>query len=190
LSGGAIPRHFFTAEDISRLVREGKSDTLLLGADDVITAEAEDKAFRLGLHLIRESSSAQVKEPAPAVQGGNPLPPLLVINGSGVGLEPFGGDPAAIAANVRLKDVVTSRDGSSMAAGYMALEKSGFPWTLTYDEIDIILEGELVITRGAERVSGNRGDVIFIPKGSSIEFSTPASVFFVYVTFPADWNKA
>lgn len=189
MSGGTIPRHFFTAEDITRLTREQKSDTLLLGADDVITAEAEDQAYRLGLHLIRESSSTQVKEQAPAAQEGKSLPPLLVIKGSGVELEPFGGDPAAVAANVRLKDVITSRDGSPMAAGYMALEKGGFPWTLTYDEIDIILEGELVITRGTERVSGKTGDVIFIPKGSSIEFGTPSSVSFVYVTFPADWNK-
>lgn len=160
----------------------------MLGADDVITAEAEDQAFRLGLHLIRESSSAQVKEPAPVEQEGKSLPPLQVIRGSGVELEPFGGDPAAVAANVRLKDVITSRHGSPMAAGYMSLQKGGFPWTLTYDEIDIILEGELVITRGSERVSGRPGDVIFIPKGSSIEFGTPSSVLFVYVTFPADWN--
>ena len=29
-------------------------------------------------------------------------------------------------------------------------------WTLTYDEIDIVLEGELVITRGGEQVRGKR----------------------------------
>ena len=38
-------------------------------------------------------------------------------------------------------------------------------WTLTYDEIDIVLEGELVITRGGEQVRGKTGDVIYIPKG-------------------------
>jgi ethanolamine utilization protein EutQ len=105
-----------------------------------------------------------------------------------VELQAFGDEPAAKAANVRLKDVVTSTDGAPVAAGYMALDRGGFAWTLNYDEIDIVLEGELVIRRGAEEVSGGPGDVIYIPQGSSIEFTTPSHVRFVYVTYPADWQ--
>lgn len=143
------------------------------------------------MRIIREAGTARSADelrPPQSTPDKN-LPPLLVIQGRGVNLEPFA-DPAAGPANVRLKDVVTSRDASPMSAGYMSLEKGGFPWTLTYDEIDIILEGELVITRGSESISGRQGDVIFIPKGSSIVFSTPSVVRFVYVTFPADWIKA
>lgn len=76
-----------------------------------------------------------------------------------------------------------------MAAGYMALDKGEFPWTLSYDEVDIVLEGELVITRGSEVVRGGPGDCIFIPKGSSITFGTPGRTRFVYVAFPANWNE-
>jgi len=93
--------------------------------------------------------------------------------------------------------VVTTDDGSPMAAGYMTLDaarggpKGGaeLPWTLSYDEIDVVLEGELVITRGAEVVRGGPGDVIFIPKGSRITFGTPGHTRFVYVAFPANWNE-
>jgi ethanolamine utilization protein EutQ len=82
-----------------------------------------------------------------------------------------------------------------MAAGYMALDATQpgggvFAWTLTYDEVDIVLEGELVITRAGEQVSGRAGDVIFIPKGSSITFGTPSYTRFVYVAYPANWNEA
>jgi ethanolamine utilization protein EutQ len=90
---------------------------------------------------------------------------------------------------VRLKDVVTSEDGSPMAAGYMALDRGEFAWALTYDEIDVVLEGELVITRGTEAVRGGPGDCIFIPKGSSITFGTPNRTRFVYIAFPANWNQ-
>jgi len=55
--------------------------------------------------------------------------------------------------------------------------------------VDVVLEGELVIRRGSEVVRGGPGDCIFIPKGSSITFGTPSRVRFVYVAFPADWNK-
>jgi ethanolamine utilization protein EutQ len=103
-------------------------------------------------------------------------------------MDPFGEGLAAPESHVRLKDVVTREDGSAMAAGYMAMEKGEFPWTLTYDEVDIVLEGELVIRRGDTVARGGPGDVIFIPKGSSITFSTPSRVRFVYVAYPADWN--
>ena len=37
-------------------------------------------------------------------------------------------------------------------------------------------------------VLGKPGDVLFIPKGSAIEFGTPSAVRFFYVTYPADWQ--
>lgn len=162
----------------------------MLGAEDVLTQEAEDLALRLGVSIIREKATAQTILPsASAPSTKSELPALRVVHGSTVSLEEFHPDPAAKAAHVRLKDGITSADGSPVAAGYMALERGGFPWTLTYDEIDIVLEGELVITRGQETVHGQAGDIIYIPRGSNIEFSTPSTVRFVYVTYPADWEK-
>ncbi len=174
-------RQLFSAADIRRVAREQKSDVLVVGPQDLITPEAVDVARELGVRLVRESTAAP-KTP-------HALPPLKVVRGAGVSMQAFGANLATPGTNVRLKDVITSGDGAPMAAGYMALDKGEFPWTLSYDEIDIVLEGELVITRGAEQVRGGPGDTLFIPKGSSITFGTPSHVRFVYVTFPADWNQ-
>lgn len=187
---GFMPRQLFTAADIRRVAREQKSDLLILSPDDLITPEAVDVARELGVRLVREAPSS----PAAADPPTRPalpvaLPPLKMVLGASVVLDPFGEGLATPGTNVRLKDVVSSADGSSMAAGYMALEKGEFPWTLTYDEVDIVLEGELVITRGEVAVHGGPGDVIFIPKGSSITFGTPSQVRFIYVAFPANWNE-
>ena len=172
-----MTRQLFVASDIRRLVHEQKSNLLIVGPDDLITPEAQDVARELGVQIRREEAAN--KAPAPAT-----LPPLKVVHGANVVLESF--EPGA-SANTRLRDVITSGNGSPMGAGYMSLERGEFPWTLNYDEVDIVLEGELVITRGGERVRGGPGDCIFIPKGSSITFGTPAGVRFFYVTFPADW---
>lgn len=91
-------------------------------------------------------------------------------------------------SQVGLTDVLTSEDGSPMAAGYMAWSKCFFPWTLNYDEVDVVLEGELHIRSEGQTVVGRVGDVIFIPKGSVIEFGTPSHTRFLYVTYPADWQ--
>jgi ethanolamine utilization protein EutQ len=188
-----MPRQLFTAADIRRLGREQKSDLLFLSPDDLVTPEAVDVARELGIQLMREAPAEQFPAGSspPAERSGirRPLPPLKAVRGGGVVMDPFGVGLAAPEMNVRLKDVITAVDGSSMAAGYMALEKGEFPWTLTYDEVDVVLEGELVITRDGKSVRAGAGDTIFIPKGSSIKFGTPDYVRFIYVAFPANWDE-
>jgi ethanolamine utilization protein EutQ len=183
-----MAHQFFTAADIIQLANLRKTNVLLLGVDDIVTSEAEDVAQALGIRLLREGADMPESVHIAEITGSD-LPPLKKVSGFGLKLEPFGSGGAGEAANVRLKDVITSADRSPMASGYMTLEKGEFSWTLNYDEVDIVLEGELVITRGRESVRGNAGDVIFIPKGSNITFGTPSRVRFVYVTYPADWNK-
>jgi ethanolamine utilization protein EutQ len=191
-----MPRQLFTAEDIRRLSHE-KTETLVLGHDDIITHEASDVAYALGVKVIRETASgiALRTEPVPAASplalraGVSDLPPLKVVRMASVQVEPFLEGKTTPGTNVWLKDVVVTEDRSPMGAGYMSLDKGEMQWTLTYDEIDIVLEGELVITRGSEQVRGKTGDVIFIPKGSSITFGTPSWTRFVYVVFPVNWNE-
>ena len=184
-----MPRQLFTAEDIRRLSREN-TETLVLGHDDIITHEASDVAYALGVKVIREtgSSAGFKKESSPAISNAN-LPPLKVVRMANVQVEPFLEGKTTPGTNVWLKDVVVTEDRSPMGAGYMSLDKGEMQWTLTYDEIDIVLEGELVITRGHEQVRGKSGDVIYIPKGSSITFGTPSWTRFVYVVFPVNWNE-
>lgn len=182
-----MPRQLFTAEDIRRLARE-KMETLVLGDDDIITHEASDVAYALGVKVIRETgSSASFKTNSRQVT--TDLPPLKVVRMANVQVEPFVEGKTTPGTNVWLKDVVVTQDRSPMGAGYMSLDKGEMQWTLAYDEIDIVLEGELVITRGSEQVRGKTGDVIYIPKGSSITFGTPSWTRFVYVVFPVNWNE-
>src|SRR5512147_657858 len=182
-----MSRQLFTAEDIRRLARE-RVETLLLAPDDIVTHEAIDTAFALGVKLIREtgSTSGLARGAPPVIPN---LPPLKVVKMSNVQVEPFLEGKTTPGTNVWLKDVVVTQDRSPMGAGYMSLDKGEMQWTLTYDEIDIVLEGELVITRGSEQVRGKTGDVIYIPKGSSITFGTPNWTRFVYVVFPVNWNE-
>ena len=182
-----MPRQLFTAEDIRRLSRE-HTETLVLGHDDIITHEASDVAYALGVKVIRETGSSVALNKGLVPPTSN-LPPLKVVRMANVQVEPFLEGKTTPGTNVWLKDVVVTQDRSPMGAGYMSLDKGEMQWTLTYDEIDVVLEGELVITRGNEQVRGKTGDVIYIPKGSSITFGTPSWTRFVYVVFPVNWNE-
>ncbi len=73
---------------------------------------------------------------------------IKVIDGSSV---KFGRFDGAQPHCVGLTDLVTDQDGSSMAAGFMQWENAFFPWTLNYDEIDMVLEGELHVRHQGKR---------------------------------------
>ena len=113
---------------------------------------------------------------------------VLHVDGRRVEMEPFPFNIRRPEMDVRLADVITGRDGSPMAAGFMTLHKGQFPWTLNYDEIEFVIEGELHIITDEGVTVGLPGDVIFIPKGSKIQFATPGWAKFLYVTYPADWS--
>jgi len=110
---------------------------------------------------------------------------VVLVKGDSVQMGLFDGAPGH---GIGLTDVITGADKSRMSVGYMSWENAFFPWTLNYDEINVVLEGELHIRAGGKTYIGKPGDVFSIPSGSSIEFGTPTSVRFVYVTYPADWD--
>lgn len=141
--------------------------------------------------LVRKMLAESRPEPAPSAADGGQNQEVHILAS---GIKRIKGDRVQLSQfvgvsdhQVGLADVITSADKSSMAAGFMAWKECFFPWTLNYDEVDIVLEGELHIRNGGQTVVGKAGDVIFIPKGSSIEFGTPSTVRFFYVTYPADY---
>ncbi|WP_022941750.1 ethanolamine utilization acetate kinase EutQ [Psychromonas hadalis] len=110
---------------------------------------------------------------------------IVLIQGSAVQLEVFDGAPGK---NIGLTDVIGPEDKSNMGVGYMGWENAFFPWTLTYDEINVVLEGELHVKTASGTSIAKPGDIIFIPKGSTVEFGTPTHVRYIYITYPADWS--
>ena len=87
------------------------------------------------------------------------------------------------------RDLFSLEEAPRLGCGLMVMEKSTFPWTLTYDEMDYIIDGRLDILVGGETVSAGPGEVIHIPKGSQIQFSAKGKVRFLYFVYPADWQK-
>lgn len=131
--------------------------------------------------LAEGAGTATGPAPVAAARG------VKLVPGRDVVMEPFPFPGPGPDQRVHATDVVTSADGSPIAAGYLTLTAGSFPWTLTYDEVQIVLEGELHIGTAQGTRVGRPGDVLYVPKGSAITFGTPTWARFVYVTFPADW---
>lgn len=90
---------------------------------------------------------------------------------------------------VTIKEILGAKDSPNMSSGFMTMDKSSFTWTLTYDEIDYVIEGTLEFIVDGQKYSGKAGDVFYIPNNSTVTFSTPDHVKFFYVTYPANWAE-
>lgn len=86
-------------------------------------------------------------------------------------------------------DLFSLQESPRLGCGIMEMEKTTFPWTLEYDEIDYVISGRLSVIYGDRTVTAGPGEVILIPKGSRIQFSVPDKARFLYVTYPADWQN-
>ena len=184
-------RKVWTADDVLRHARAGAAE-LVVGESDLLTPLARDVASEQRLRIVvgragPEPTAEIVKPRVKHVPGASTLP-----------LDPFPAELGRPRMDVRLKDVVTGADGLPMAAGVMSLREGTFAWHLDYDEVEYVIEGELHITTTADGgatsedsvVVGRPGDVIAVPKGTSITFGTPSWAKFLYVTYPADWGGA
>lgn len=109
---------------------------------------------------------------------------VLKVAAQSVKCEPFQGRN-----DVRLKDIVTLEESPRIGAGIMEVDHADFPWTLTYDEFDYIIEGTLEIEVDGRVISGSAGDILHIPKNTAIHFRSPGYTRFAYFVYPADWES-
>lgn len=90
---------------------------------------------------------------------------------------------------VYTRDVFTLDESPRLGCGIMEMTDTTFDWNLQYDEIDYVIEGTLSIVCNNRVTTAKAGEVILIPKGSSIKFSVDGFARFMYVTYPANWAE-
>lgn len=110
-----------------------------------------------------------------------------LVRGSSIAFDRF--ETGNSADKVGIKDIFNIRESPNMGAGFMTIEKTTFPWTLNYDELDYVIEGVLEITINGRKYTGKQGDVFYIPKGTGITFGSPGFCKFYYTTYPANWAE-
>lgn len=110
---------------------------------------------------------------------------IIGIDPAGVRLDKF---PFPIESDkVWLRDLLSLEESPRLGCGVMEMDHTEFEWTLSYDEVNTVIEGTLDILVEGRRVRATAGQVIFIPKNTKIKFSTPDKARWMYVCYPANW---
>lgn len=178
-----MPTPVIVAADIRQAAQRGAA-RIEVGPGTIVTPLAVDEARERGVEVVEVSSAASRSQPASP-----PRPRVRHVTTRGLVLDPFPlpGPPPEL--DVRLRDVITAEHGAPVAVGVMSLRAGSFPWHLTYDEVQVVLEGELHLGTDAGTVIGLPGDVLFVPKDTQVTFATPGWTRFLYVTYPAAWSE-
>ena len=80
---------------------------------------------------------------------------------------------------------IASPESKNMTAGYIKL-KPGYDkeFVCPVDEIDLFLEGSLTYTCEEKTFTAQKGDIVFIEKGSKVKCITEGGCFGFFVTYP------
>ena len=79
-----------------------------------------------------------------------------------------------------------AEDMSELAAGFARMTNARFPWTIKYDEILLVLEGDLTVHTAEGSFSAGPHDAIWLPKGTALEYEAENALVF-YAIHPANW---
>ncbi|WP_019851564.1 cupin domain-containing protein [Desulfitobacterium sp. PCE1] len=119
----------------------------------------------------------------PFMAEGEPQSGLKIVRGRTVNYVDF--DTGKPGANAAYREVV-DQDESQMSAGFLTIEKSSFDRKLNCEEIQIVLEGSLAVTINGKTFEACQGDVLHVPKGSQVTWSSSGYVKIFCVTYPAN----
>jgi ethanolamine utilization protein EutQ len=178
-----------TAEDVRAAARAG-TRSIAVEEGTIVTPLARDEAKDRDVTLAPAPAPAEGAGAGSHARAGGAGRPRTItrVETRGLELDPFPFPVPPAAMDVRLRDVITAADGAPVAAGLMSLREGSFPWELTYDEVQFVLEGELHLGTEHGTVIGLPGDVLYVPEGTKLTFGTPSWARFLYVTYPAEWG--
>lgn len=93
------------------------------------------------------------------------------------------GDQAQVAV------VCGADDGTKLGAGYVRMKNAEIPWTIKYDEVVLVLEGEFTIRTAEGDLVAKQHETIWLPAGTELTYIAENALLF-YAIQPSDWASA
>lgn len=79
-------------------------------------------------------------------------------------------------------------DGTKLGSGYVRLIQAEIPWTIKYDEVILVLEGELIVRAADAALKAGPRDCLWLPSGTALTYVAENALAFFAIE-PADWAQ-
>lgn len=86
-------------------------------------------------------------------------------------------------------EIAGEADLSALSGGFARFKDARIPWTVQYDELILVLEGELTVETPAGAMVAGKHDTIWLPKGTELTYISRDALVF-YSLHPANWASA
>jgi ethanolamine utilization protein EutQ len=86
----------------------------------------------------------------------------------------------------QVTQVVGSDDGSKLGAGYVRMTNANIPWIIKYDEVILVLEGEMSVETKDGTLHAKVHETIWLPAGTELTYRAESALVF-YAIQPSDW---
>jgi ethanolamine utilization protein EutQ len=93
---------------------------------------------------------------------------------------------------MELARVLTSAGTTMLGGGFsrFVAEAELADWTLRYDEVFYVLEGELAIESGGSVTRAGAGEILLIAQGTTVTYRASAGTKAFFVLHPRNWADA
>ena len=93
-----------------------------------------------------------------------------------------GGDAAWLA------EISGPKEKTELGTGFARLRKARLSWTVRYDEVLIVVEGELTVHVGNQVLVAKPRNSIWLPAGSAVIYEAEDALV-IYAIHPANWRE-
>ncbi len=92
--------------------------------------------------------------------------------------------------NTTIARLINATNSDHIGAGIEVLDNVSISWTVTYDEVLFIHEGEMGIEINGERWTCRPGDIVWLPNGTTLTYdASKGRCAYFYALYPVDWAK-
>lgn len=88
----------------------------------------------------------------------------------------------------KVTEVVGAGDGSPLGGGFGRFTNAEIPWTVKYDEILLVVEGELTVRTDQGDLKAGPQDCIWLPNGTELTYIAESALVF-YDIQPTNWAE-
>ena len=92
-------------------------------------------------------------------------------------------------AMAQIAEVTGSGHGTQLGTGFARFTDAEIPWTVQYDEVLLVLEGEVTVRTATGDQTAGPKDCIWLPNGTKLTYISKSALVF-YAIHPADWPGA
>ncbi len=79
-------------------------------------------------------------------------------------------------------------DATRLGSGFVRFHNAEIPWTIRYDEVILVLDGQLTLRLPEQEMTAGPMEVIWLPEGTQLTYLARSALVF-YAIEPANWQE-